>query len=80
MRGALAGEQFVPGDARATVTRSLPHGHVATVTTKAKALGLAALLGPAGRSRDPALALIVARAARPGLKLATTRWWAKQSR
>jgi hypothetical protein len=33
-------------------------------------------LGPACRQRDLALALIVARACRPGSKLATVRWWA----
>lgn len=76
VRRSLAGEQFVPADARATVTRSLPHGHVAAVMAQARLLGLPALLGPAGRSRDVALALIVARALRPGSKLATTRWWA----
>lgn len=75
VRGSLAGEQYVPAAARATVTRSLPHGHVAAVMAHAKALGLPALLGPAGRARDLALALIVARAVRPGSKLATTRWW-----
>jgi hypothetical protein len=58
------------------VTGSLPHGHVAAVHAQAKALGLPALLGPAGRERDIALALIIARVCRPGSKLATTRWWA----
>jgi hypothetical protein len=38
-------------------------------------LGLARLLGPACAERDLALALVVARAVRPGSKLATTRWW-----
>jgi hypothetical protein len=76
VRRSLAGEQFVPADARATVTRSLPHGHVAAVMAQARLLGLPALLGPAGRQRDLALALIVARAVRPGSKLATSRWWA----
>jgi hypothetical protein len=33
------------------------------------------LLGPAGRDRDIALALIIARVCRPASKLATTRWW-----
>src|ERR1035437_3038631 len=48
----------------------------AAVHAQAKALGLPALLGPAGRERDIALALIIARVCRPGSKLATTRWWA----
>ena len=76
VRRSLAGEQFVPAAAQATVTRSLPHGHVAAVMAQARLLGLPALLGPAGRLRDVALALIVAQAIRPGSKLATTRWWA----
>ncbi|MGH3570161.1 MAG: IS1634 family transposase, partial [Pseudonocardia sp.] len=58
------------------VVRSRPHGHVAAVLAQAHALGLPALLGPAGRQRDLALALVVARVCRPGSKLATTRWWA----
>jgi hypothetical protein len=33
------------------------------------------LLGPAGRDRDIALALIIARVCQPASKLATTRWW-----
>src|ERR1035437_9131329 len=52
-----------------------PRGHVAAVHAQAKALGLPGLLGPAGRERDIALALIIARVCRPGSKLATTRWW-----
>src|SRR5258708_22822144 len=38
-------------------------------------LGLPALLGPAGRSRDLALALIVSRVIRPKPKLSTLSWW-----
>ena len=38
-------------------------------------LGLPALLGPAGRQRDLALALIISRVARPGSKLSTLTWW-----
>jgi len=75
IRSSLAGQAFVPAAAAATVTRSMPHGHVAAVHAQAKALGLPTLLGPAGRDRDIALALIIARVCRPGSKLATTRWW-----
>ena len=75
IRASLAGEAFVPAAAVATVARTRPHGHVAAVHAEAKALGLPALLGPAGRDRDIALALIIARVCRPGSKLATTRWW-----
>src|SRR5439155_7297538 len=73
---SLKGEAFVPAGQAATVTRSLPHGHVAAVWAQAKALGFPALLGPAGRDRDLALGLIIARVCRPGSKLATTGWWA----
>jgi hypothetical protein len=75
IRASLAGQAFVPAAAVATVARTRPHGHVAAVHAQAKALGLPALLGPAGRDRDIALALIIARVCRPASKLATTRWW-----
>jgi hypothetical protein len=76
IRRSLNGEAFVPASAAATVTRSLPHGHVAAVHAQAAGLGLPGLLGPAGRHRDLALALVIARVVRPGSKLATTAWWA----
>jgi hypothetical protein len=75
IRASLAGQAFVPAAAAATVARTRPHGHVAAVHAQAKALGLPGLLGPAGRDRDIALALIIARVCRPASKLATTRWW-----
>ena len=75
VRGSLAGTTFVPAETAARVVRSRPHGHVAAVWAQAKALGLPGLLGPAGRSRDLALALIVSRVVRPGSKLATLGWW-----
>src|SRR6266536_1656350 len=37
---------------------------------------LSALLGPAGRERDLALALVVSRVVHPRPKLATLSWWA----
>jgi hypothetical protein len=66
----------VAAGSQAQVGRSLPHGHVALVWQVARQLGLPALLGPPGRRRDLALALVVARVVKPGSKLATTRWWA----
>jgi hypothetical protein len=76
LRRSLTGEKFVPVDTvRVTVERSLPHGDVALVMAQARALGLPALLGPHGRQRDLALALIVSRVVRPGTKLATLTWW-----
>ena len=41
----------------------------------ARTLGLPALLGPAGRPRDLALALIISRVVQPGSKLSTLTWW-----
>src|SRR6266567_4182031 len=41
-----------------------------------KTVVLPALLGPAGRSRDLAVALIVSRVVAPAAKLATLSWWA----
>ena len=75
VRAALAGKTLVVAGEGLEVTGSLPHGHVAAVHAQAKALGLPALLGPVGRDRDIALALIIARVCRPASKLATTRWW-----
>jgi len=75
VRACLAGKTLLVAGEDLELTRSLPHGHVAAVLAQAHALGLPALLGPAGRQRDLALALVVARVCRPGSKLATTRWW-----
>src|SRR6266699_3806214 len=36
---------------------------------------LPALLGPAGRQRDLALALVISRVAAPASKLSTLTWW-----
>ena len=71
----LKGRQLVPATGAVTITRSLPHGHVAAVHAMARTLGLPALLGPAGRQRDLALALIISRVVRPGSKLSTLTWW-----
>lgn len=76
IRQILKGEQLVTASSAAEIGRSLPHGHVALVWQAARQLGLAGLLGEAGRQRDLAMALIVARVLRPASKLATTRWWA----
>jgi len=76
IRASLAGQALVPAAAAATVTRSLPHGHVAAVHAAARSLGLPGLLGPPGRARDLALALVISRVIKPGSKLATTCWWA----
>src|SRR5512146_1446784 len=65
----LKGQQLVPASDAVTITRSVPHGHVAAVYAMAAKLRLPALLGPAGRPRDLALALIISRGVRPGAKL-----------
>jgi hypothetical protein len=75
VEAGLKGQSLVPADQAATITASVPHGHVAAVWTQAAALGLPALLGPASRHRDLAMALIVSRVVRPGSKLATASWW-----
>jgi hypothetical protein len=75
VRVSLTGQALVVPGQDLEVVHALPHGHVAAVHAQAKALGLPGLLGPAGRDRDIALALIIARVCRPASKLATTRWW-----
>ena len=62
---SLEGQQLVPAGEAVTITGSLPHGHVAAVHAMAAKLGLPALLGPAGRQRDLALALIISRVVQP---------------
>src|SRR5665811_1105638 len=61
---------------RFELTRALPHGHLAAVSTMAKSLGLRELLCPACEERGIACALILARVVHPRPKLATTKWWA----
>src|SRR5215472_7113130 len=77
VEAALKGAALVPaGEVPAvTVARSVPHGHVAAAWAMARRLGLPQLLGPAGRQRDLALALIVSRVVHPGSKLSTLAWW-----
>jgi hypothetical protein len=76
VRASLAGKALVAAGDQVRTVRSLPHGHVAAVWAQAKTLGLPALLGPAGRSRDLALALIISRVVAAAPKLATLSWWA----
>jgi hypothetical protein len=71
----LKGQQLVPAGQAVTITGSLPHGHVAAVHAMARELGLPALLGPAGRQRDLALALVISRVVAPASKLSTLAWW-----
>lgn len=75
IRSVLAGKTLVDVADAFEITRSLPHGHVSAVHAMAGQLGFPALLGPAGRDRDLALALIVSRVVRPKPKLSTLSWW-----
>ena len=75
IEATLKGERLVPAGQAVQITAAAPHGHVAAVHAMAARLGLPALLGPAGRQRDLALALIISRAVKPGSKLTTLTWW-----
>ncbi len=76
IEAALKGMPLVPAGQAVTITRSVPHGHVAAVHAMAVQLGLPELLGPACAERDLALALIISRVAAPASKLSTLTWWA----
>ena len=71
----LKGGTVIPQDQQAiTITRSLPHGHVAAALGTARKIGLDRLLGPDGnRCRDLVLALVINRVLEPGSKLAAAR-------
>jgi hypothetical protein len=76
IEATLKGERLVPAGQAVTITASVPHGHVAVVHAAAAKLGLPALLGPACRERDLALALVISRVVAPASKLSTLTWWA----
>jgi hypothetical protein len=75
LRGVLKGVTVIGMDREAfSISRSLPHGHVAAALGVTRKLGLDRLLGPDGnRCRDLVLAMIVARITDPGSKLAAAR-------
>jgi hypothetical protein len=75
IEATLKGQTLVPAGGEFTITRSLPHGHVAAVAAMARKLGFPALLGPPCRQRDLAFALIISRVLRPASKLSTLAWW-----
>src|ERR1700757_4056775 len=75
IEATLKGQALVPAEAACTITRSLPHGHVAAVAAMARRLGFPGLLGPACRSRDLVLGLIISRVIRPASKLSTLSRW-----
>src|SRR5262249_43983305 len=51
----LKGTPLVPASEAVTITRSVPHGHVAAAWAMASRLGLPGLLGPAGPPPGPRL-------------------------
>jgi transposase len=75
LRGVLKGGTVIPpGQDAFTVSRSLPHGHVAAVLGTARKIGLDRILGPEGnRCRDLVLAMLAGRILDPVSKLATAR-------
>jgi transposase len=75
LRGVLKGGTVIPAEQDAfTVTRSLPHGHVAAALGTARKIGLGRILGPDGnRCRDIVLAMLVGRILDPVSKLAAAR-------
>jgi hypothetical protein len=75
LRGVLKGGTVIPaGQDAFTVTRSLPHGHVAAALGTARKIGLDRLLGADGdRCRDLVLALLIGRILDPVSKLAAAR-------
>src|SRR5277367_5227671 len=75
LRGVLKGGTVIAAEHDAfTVTRSLPHGHVAAALGTARKIGLDRILGPDGnRCRDLVLAMLVGRILDPVSKLATAR-------
>src|SRR5271166_842576 len=75
LEATLKGHTLVPAGQQFTVLRALPHGHVAAVAAMARQLGLPGLLGPAGRSRDLVLGLIISRVIQPASKLSTLSRW-----
>jgi len=75
LRGVLKGGTVIPaGQDAFTLTRSLPHGHLAAALGTARRIGLDRLLGPDGdRCRDLVLALLIGRILDPVSKLAAAR-------
>jgi Transposase DDE domain len=75
IEATLKGQTLVVAGSEFTLARSLHHGDGAAVAVMARKLGLPALLGPACRSRDLVLALIISRVIDPASKLATLSAW-----
>lgn len=74
IRRGLKGETFLGQEEAFAIVRTLPHGGAAAVYAQARALGFPEILGPAGRERNLAFALICARVLSPASKLASGRY------
>ena len=80
LRRVLKGDQLVSPSDALSISRSLPHGHVAAVLGTLRRLGLDSLLDRnRSRLRDLAVAMIVARLIEPRSKLATARGFAPET-
>jgi len=81
LRGVLRGGTVIAaGEAAFTVTRSLPHGHVAAGLGTARKIGLDRIIGPEGnRCSDLVLAMLVGRTIDPVSKLAAARGLSPQT-
>lgn len=76
IRGALAGETYVPASAALEIVRSRPHGAVAAVLGTLRRLDLERLVeARPSRRRDLVTAMVVSRVIAPAAKLATVRGW-----
>src|SRR5256714_12316483 len=74
LRRALNGERLVNFDDTLTITRTLPHGHVAAVLAMARTLSVERLIDPTpSRKRSLAMALICQRVLCADSKLASVR-------
>jgi hypothetical protein len=75
LRRILRGEQLLGAADAFDVVRSLPHGHVAAALGMLRRLGIDGLIERRpSRSRELAIALVVARVIEPASKLATAGW------
>ncbi|WP_298211584.1 hypothetical protein [Ferrimicrobium sp.] len=74
LRAVLSGKTLLVDGGGLEPVRSLPNGHLASLSAQARALGLPDLLGPACKEREIAFALVLAQALRPVSKRATVSW------
>lgn len=75
IKGSLAGTSYLPAGEAFQTMRSLHRGDAAAVWAMAESLGFKALLGPACRQRDLALALVCSQVIEPASKAAYSTWW-----